>query len=134
MRLAAYLALGVSAASLGACGGGGGGGGGGSCTPTSTSASMSITGTGLSPKAVCALPPATVTFNNTDTVQHGIAFDASCAVTGGATTVSIDAGKSQAVGFPGVQTCTFHDRDAPGNAGFQGTVAVANAAVSGSGY
>jgi len=131
MRLAGYLALGVAAASVAACGGnGGGGGGGGSCTPGST-ASMTISSSGISPKAVCVLPSGTVTFTNSDSVQHGIAFDTSCS---SVTDVSVDAGGSKPVTFPTVQTCTFHDRDSATNGAFQGTVAVAQAAVTGSGY
>jgi len=93
---------------------------------------MTISSSGLSPKAVCVLPSGTVTFTNSDSVQHGIAFDASACP--GVSPVTVDAGTSKAVTFLTVQICTFHDRDSATNSAFQGTVAVAQAAVSGPGY
>jgi len=93
---------------------------------------MTISSSGVSPKAVCVLPSGTVTFTNSDTAPHGVEFDASACP--GVSSVTVAAGTSKAVPFPLVATCTFHDSGSPANSAFQGTVAVAQAAVSGPGY
>ena len=77
MRRAAYLAAGVAAVGLSACGGSGGGGGGGSnsCTPGPTAA-ITVTATGTSPTNACITPGGMVTFTNNDTAaHHDIEFD-----------------------------------------------------------
>jgi plastocyanin len=123
----------AAAALVAGCGGGSSsmsGGGGGSCTP-GQSASVSITSTGLSPMAVCVVPGGTVTFTNHDTVAHDIESTGSCPQLN---LGSIAAGQANTAMFPTTATCTFGDATKPGNAAFQGTVAVASAPVTGPGY
>ena len=117
-----------------ACGGGsdsGGGGGGGSCTPSDLK-TMTLTSAGVTPKAQCVLPNGTVNFVNNDTVAHDIAGDAGC------TALNIGAiapASSKAATFSAtLQTCNFHDANAPTNAAFQGSVTVATAPATGPGY
>jgi plastocyanin len=126
----------AAAALFAGCGGGssggsgGGGGGSGSCTP-GQSASVSITSAGLSPMAVCVVPGGTVTFTNHDTVAHDIESTGTCPQLN---LGSIAAGQADTAMFPTTATCTFGDATKPGNAAFQGTVAVASAPVTGPGY
>jgi plastocyanin len=121
----------VVAVALGACGGGSSSGGSsGTCNPSSA-ASMTLSSSGVTPKAVCVVPGGTVTFRNSDTVQHDIQGDtAACAVlnTGG-----IDPNTSKSVTLQTTQTCGFHDGDSA-NAAFDGTVAVTSAPATGPGY
>jgi plastocyanin len=129
MRLGIYLALCAAAASLGGCGGTGNGGGG-TCNPGAT-ASITIKNTGVSPTAVCVLPTGSVTFTNSDTVQHDLVSDGTCPELD---TGIIAASASAMVTFPTAKVCAFHDTVNPSNTAFQGTVAVTTAPATGPGY
>ncbi len=124
--------VGAAVLALSGCGGDGGGTGGtgGTCTP-GTAATVTLSSTGASPKAVCVVPAGRVTFNNTDTVAHGVEFDAACGV---AAVPSIAAGATGSATFPTAKVCSFHDTAAPTNVAFQGTVAVSDIVVGGPGY
>ena len=125
----------AAAVVLAACGGGSsssGGGGAGSCSPTDLK-TMTLTSAGVTPKAQCILPNGTVNFVNNDTVAHTIAGDGGC--------TALDVGTIAPSGGTGVasfgatlQTCNFHDANAPTNTAFQGSVTVATAPATGPGY
>jgi hypothetical protein len=122
----------VAAVVLGACGGSSSSSGGGTCDPSDLK-TMTLTSTGVTPKAQCILPSGTVNFVNNDTVAHDIAGD-------GAACTALNLGAiapatSKAATFTAtLQTCTFHDANAPGNTAFQGSVTVATAPATGPGY
>jgi len=123
------LALAVAGALVVACGGSGGGGGQ-TCTPTS-SFTITITSTGMSPQNACVLPNGTVTFSNSDTVQHDIEFAGSgCPQSPG----GIQPGSSAPVQFTTVQNCGYSDNSKQGVAAFTGTIAVSNETQTGGGY
>jgi plastocyanin len=129
-----WFALGAVAALVGCGGGGGGGGGGGTCTPASTAA-VAVTATGLSPMAVCVTPGGTVTFTNSDAVQHAMQADSGCVGFSAVTLApSGTQSASAAVAFASAQTCTFHVADKAGDSAFQGTVAVSSTTTTGPGY
>lgn len=114
---------------LGACGGGGEEPGGGSCTP-GPSAAIGITSAGVAPKAVCVLPAGTVTFTNNDSVAHDIESTSCTELALG----SIAPAASAPATFPAAKVCSFHDTTKPGNAAFEGTVAVTTGPATGPGY
>ena len=123
----------VAVAVLAACGGGSSsdGGGGGTCDPSGQK-TMSLTSAGVTPKAQCILPNGTVNFVNNDSVAHTIAGDGGC--------TALDIGAVPAAGTKAasfgatLQTCNFHDANAPTNTAFQGSVTVATAPATGPGY
>lgn len=123
------LALAAASAAVVACGGGSGGGGQ-SCTP-SNAFSITITATGMSPQNACVLPNGTVTFTNSDSVQHDIEIQGTgCPQSPG----GIQPGSSAPVVFTTVQNCPYNDGTKQGVAAFTGTIAVSNEIQTGGGY
>jgi plastocyanin len=95
------------------------------------SAAITITSAGVAPKAVCVLPGGTVTFTNSDTVQHDIQSGTTCTELN--LGVIAPAGSKSAT-LPTAAICPFHDAGAPSNTALQGTVAVTTAPATGPGY
>ena len=124
----ARLALAVAGALIAACGGSSSGGN--SCTPGS-SATITITATGMSPQNACIQPGGSVTFTNSDSVQHDVEFEGSgCPTSPG----GIQAGASKSTVFPNSQNCGYSDATKAGVAAFTGTIAVSTQTQTGGGY
>jgi plastocyanin len=124
----------IAATVLAACGGGSSSTqGNGSCTP-GQSAAVTIAAAGVSPKAVCVLPGGTVTFNNQDTVAHGLEESPQVAGCTGLNLGAIAAGQAATAQFPTAATCTYHDTSVPNDDKFKGTVAVTSGPATGPGY
>ncbi len=71
---AAILACGGSSDSTGPSGGGGGGGGGGGAGPVATTA-VEMKGSAFTPSAIKVASGATVTWTNSDGIDHNVTFD-----------------------------------------------------------
>lgn len=124
----ARLALAVAGALIAACGGSSSGSN--SCTPGS-SATITITATGMSPQNACIQPGGSVTFANSDSVQHDVEFEGSgCPTSPG----GIQGGASKSVVFPTSQNCGYSDTTKAGVAAFTGTIAVSTQTQTGGGY
>ena len=119
MKTPAYLTTILAATLLGACGGSSSSGGGGnSCVSTVT---VSITAAGVSLKAICVVPGGSVTFTNSDTVQHDMVITGTSCPAGPGL---LNAGASGTATFPTATTCQFSDQLNATNTAFQGTITV----------
>jgi plastocyanin len=137
--LTGAMALGLCSASI-ACGGGGGGsstGGPSSVTVISGStgsvgpigATVTITSAGVNPSTVTVGIGQSVTFVNSDTVNHQIASDphpihGSCpSIESGLGTLAPGQSRSTQ-GFAGAGRCTYHDHLNDGNRSLQGAIVI----------
>lgn len=116
LPLAALLACGGGGSGTTAPPGGGGGGGGGGTTPTVTTA-VTMQGSAFAPKAIRVSPSATVTWTNSDNIDHNATFGGTLSLNTG----NFATGSKSLVmpATPGTYSysCTLH-------AGMTGTVQV----------
>jgi hypothetical protein len=124
----------VSAVLAAGCGGGSSMGNGTSGCPSA--ASVDVASTGFAPKTACLVAGGTLTFRNTDTVEHDVEDATSTCTPLGtpAAPLQIAAGASHPVTLSLPATCGFTDAAHLGDPAFVGTVTIGAGSGGGGGY